>query len=227
MAMVASGEPAEGIVIEGADGQSVMSPVALNAIINVAPRFLMEAADVNHRYEFTPAPAELLALISQVADRFLIESADTSRLYLFNPAPQKLLDLIRQVADRIVMEAADANRLYLPDYPAELINDTTAPQISGISVRWLSPTSVAISWLTDEFADSKVSFGADSGVYAEIESDPFYVVEHEIILTGLTEEETYYFVVTSEDQSGNSRQSDEQSFGLLPKTYVYLPVVIR
>jgi hypothetical protein len=127
MAMVASGEPAEGIIVEGADGQSVMNPEAsatLNdQIANVAPRFIMEAADVNHQYEFTPAPAELLALISQAADRFLIESADTNRLYLFKPAPEALLDLIGQVADRFVMESADANRLYRLDYPAELFND--------------------------------------------------------------------------------------------------------
>jgi chitodextrinase len=64
----------------------------------------------------------------------------------------------------------------------------------------------------DEFADSVVKYGVNSTAYTELSIDELFVKEHEIALTGLSPDTTYYFVVNSTDQSGNSVESSEYRF---------------
>ena len=57
-----------------------------------------------------------------------------------------------------------------------------------------------------------VKCGVNSTEYTEICINELFVKEHEITLTGLLPDTTYYFVVNSTDQSGNSAESSEYSF---------------
>jgi len=57
-----------------------------------------------------------------------------------------------------------------------------------------------------------VKYGVNSTEYTEICIDELFVRDHEITLPGLLPGTTYYFVVNSTDQSGNSAESSEYSF---------------
>ena len=64
----------------------------------------------------------------------------------------------------------------------------------------------------DEFADSVLKYGMNSTADTELSIDVLFVKEHEITLTGLSPDKTYYFVVDSTDQSGNTAESSEYRF---------------
>jgi chitodextrinase len=90
--------------------------------------------------------------------------------------------------------------------------DTIPPVITDISVINLMNNSANVTWITDEFADSVLKYGVNSTVYTELSIDMLFVKDHEIALTGLSPDTTYYFVVNSTDQSGNSAESSEYRF---------------
>jgi len=103
----------------------------------------------------------------------------------------------------------------LPSVPS----DTTPPIISNITVT--IDDSVIVSWDTNEKSDSRVKCGIKSGEYTIEEYAPQYVLHHVIPLTqiplkNIFENTTYYFVVNSTDPSGNSAQTGEYMFILMP-----------
>jgi chitodextrinase len=101
--------------------------------------------------------------------------------------------------------------VYLPlVYPKELMNDMVPPVITQVSVLNVTSNSAAITWLTDEFADSVVNYGVNSTVYTAASTDNLYVKEHRIALAGLSFGTTYYFVVKCTDRSGNSAVNFEE-----------------
>jgi len=97
-------------------------------------------------------------------------------------------------------------------FPKELINDTTPPIISNITVTNITENSATIKWDTDEFADSLVKYGTSSGAYTKQEYDELFVKKHAVSLYNLSPGTKYYFVVKSADLSGNSAESSEYSF---------------
>lgn len=97
-------------------------------------------------------------------------------------------------------------------FPRELINDTTSPTITNVTVTNITDNSAMIKWDTDEFADSLVKYGKASGIYTESVKEMLYVKNHTIELTKLASGTTYYFVITSADRSGNSAEGAEYSF---------------
>jgi len=100
-------------------------------------------------------------------------------------------------------------------FPKELINDTTPPIISNITVTNITDDSATIKWDTDEFADSLVKYGTSSGAYTKQEYDELFVKKHAVSLYNLSPGTKYYFVVKSVDPSGNSAESSEYSFTTL------------
>ncbi|MEA2051915.1 MAG: fibronectin type III domain-containing protein [Euryarchaeota archaeon] len=84
--------------------------------------------------------------------------------------------------------------------------------ITDISIINLVNNSAKITWKTDEFADSVLKYGVNSMAYTELSIDLLFVKDHEITLTGLSPDTTYYFVVDSTDQSGNTAESSEYRF---------------
>ncbi|RJS69430.1 PKD domain-containing protein [Methanophagales archaeon] len=97
-------------------------------------------------------------------------------------------------------------------FPKELINDTTPPIITNITVTNITYDSATIKWDTDEFADSLVKYGTSSGAYTKQEYDELFVKNHSVSLYNLSPGTKYYFVVKSVDLSGNSVESSEYSF---------------
>ncbi len=93
-------------------------------------------------------------------------------------------------------------------------NDTTAPNISDISVT-VGVTSATIGWTTNENSDSAVEYAMEpvaSASATDEVSDSSLVASHEIELTGLTASTTYYFIVKSMDGNNNTATSSEQMF---------------
>ncbi|CAD6492215.1 MAG: Right handed beta helix region [Candidatus Argoarchaeum ethanivorans] len=95
------------------------------------------------------------------------------------------------------------------------IDFTPSVTYSNVTVPDIASYSATILWTTDELADSLVKYDTLSGSYTKNASDTSYVTSHNVTLTGLTPNTTYYFVVNSTDQAGNSNQSIEYNFTTL------------
>jgi hypothetical protein len=108
-----------------------------------------------------------------------------------------------------------------------MIGDSEAPQGSGIEFETTGTYTTTVTWTTDEYADSTVECGTESGAYTMTFSDTLYVKIHAVTLTGLTPETRYYCRITSTDPSGSTYQSQEFSFEQAEETFVYLPLVLR
>jgi Purple acid Phosphatase, N-terminal domain len=81
--------------------------------------------------------------------------------------------------------------------------------ISNVSITGITADSAIITWDTNGLSSSLVKYGAESGNYTLQKYDLVNVTSHSIHLFGLLPDTTYYFVVNSTDQHGNSNQSNE------------------
>jgi hypothetical protein len=220
-----------GFTIENADATNSLAMTGssqLGALLDqVAPRFAIEFANANEVYSLTAVPDALSNLLSTIQPRFVVEFANANRFYTLTPMPAQLDTLLGQIAPRFVLEFANANREIALGFPVDLIDDTTPPQGSNIEATSVGDTSATISWTTDEYADSTVKCGTQSGNYTITVSDPLYVKVHAVDLSELEPETTYYCQVSSTDQSGNTYQSQEFSFELIQESFIYLPLALR
>ena len=164
------------------------------------------------------------AATSSVRPRVVFGNANTQRHEPVIVPPESLQNLFTAVRSRVVFDAANTSRSATLSYPIALIGDTTPAQISAISdVRQGSTAS--ISWTTNEFATSTVLYGTVSGNLTQNASDPLFVREHQVTLTGLTSGATYYYRVRSVDLSGNVAQSQERV--LRSQTFLFVPLIRR
>lgn len=86
--------------------------------------------------------------------------------------------------------------------------DTSSPTIvRGPVVRKISASTATIKWLTDEFADSRVSFGL-TAAHTDFIEDATGTRIHSITLTNLEPATRYHYSVSSADQSGNTVSTD-------------------
>ncbi|HVW23596.1 MAG TPA: hypothetical protein VHB51_03915 [Candidatus Saccharimonadales bacterium] len=101
--------------------------------------------------------------------------------------------------------------------------DTTAPTISQIAVKDLTPFSATITWTTSEAADSTVEYGLDAN-YGLSASNASPTISHSVKLSSafLTPETLLHYSVKSTDSSGNVATSTDQSVQLpgVPVTIV-------
>ncbi|MEA1863836.1 MAG: cohesin domain-containing protein [Euryarchaeota archaeon] len=125
------------------------------------------------------------------------------------------------------------------------IADTTPPVISNVANSVPTADTITITWETDEASDSRVMYGTEPGNYVAEGYDAAMVASHSIVLTGLSPETTYYFIVDSTDASGNSVEGVESDFKtaaspapqtvtvsiddvtIAPKEMIAVPVTIR
>ncbi|MBU0976146.1 DUF2341 domain-containing protein, partial [Patescibacteria group bacterium] len=92
----------------------------------------------------------------------------------------------------------------------------TGPEAHSITTR-----RATISWITDRTADSKIAFGQKSGEFFEEEpSIAAPVIDHEITLSGLEPDTTYYYVGKWTDEDGNTGISSEKVFKTDPAPIV-------
>jgi len=89
--------------------------------------------------------------------------------------------------------------------------DDEAPGISDVEVLDITSTSTLIKWETDELADSLVNYGLNKNY--GISRNPFFdKTEHEILLADLLPNTSYFFRITSSDEAGNQRISNDFTF---------------
>jgi hypothetical protein len=232
LALPASGEPEQDFVIVGAD-EVVVSPVSIDPglpplLDQVGPRVLAQYSNHVRHMDLPVIPSAFQTLLNQISERVIVEYANDIVREELLPAPAGLQSRLDEVTARVVFEYANADLRYSLAYPRELINDTTPPEVSEVGAGTLGANGVlTITWTTDEFADSAVFYGTQSGAYSHTVSDTLYVKVHAIGLAGLTAYETYYYKLRSIDLSGNITTTDEFTVVAKPKLFRYLPVVLR
>lgn len=89
--------------------------------------------------------------------------------------------------------------------------DKQPPSLSNIKIAEIGATTTRVIWNTDEDSDSLVNYGWDKNLGMAREPH-FDKKTHEVVLDGLEPNTTYYFRVTSADQSGNQGISSDFSF---------------
>ena len=205
------------IVIEDADTiwntTTPFSEDLTNVTSNVTPRILTEYANTIYRNNLNYSTG-LINVTSNVTPRIMAEYANTIYRNNLDEIPADLANLTDEAPPkRLIIEHANSNYYEKLIFSKELINDTTPPIITNVTVTEITNNSATIKWDTDEIADSLVKYGKVSGVYTKSEEDLLFVKKHTIELTtGLLPGTCYYFVVNSTDQSGNSNESIEYNF---------------
>src|SRR5206468_11575094 len=91
-------------------------------------------------------------------------------------------------------------------------NDLTPPVLSGATASALSVDTAAISWTTDELADSQVQYGLRTGYRSASVLDASRVTAHTVTLNGLTAGTLYHYRVKSKDAAGNLAVSPDAVF---------------
>ncbi len=94
------------------------------------------------------------------------------------------------------------------------VPDTAAPTISSISAT-PSSTSAAVSWMTNESADSQVAYGTSTAYGLLTALDTTLVTSHAAQLAGLLPSTLYHYQVRSKDGVGNLATSTDQTFTTL------------
>jgi len=204
------------IVIEDADTiwnvTSDYPPKLINTTENVTPRVTIEHANTIY-HNVLIILTGLTNVTNIVRARITAEYANTVYCTDLDNVPAALANLSQTVVpSRLIFVSANTNHCEVLIYPKEFMADTIPPVIADISVINMANNSANVTWKTDEFADSVVKYGVNSTAYTELSIDMLFVKEHEITLTGLSQDTTYYLVVNSTDQSGNSAESSVYSF---------------
>lgn len=175
------------------------------------------------------ASATLQAFLSNVATRPIVQFGEGARFITLADAPAVLQTLLTSIPAHIQIQFAQSNRTLVSlTYPEALIDDNQPPQFSAITPASTGDGSTAtITWTTNEFADSVVLYGAQSGNLNQMVSSSLYVKNHTVTLTGLPPGATYFFKVRGTDRSGNSNESAEGSFEAASTRNIYLPMIVQ
>lgn len=83
-----------------------------------------------------------------------------------------------------------------------ILYNPNPPVISDVEVVDVTDTQAIISWITDKHSDSVIEYGTTLG-YGNTSSDPTFVRDHEMTLTGLLSNKTYYFKIKATDELGH------------------------
>ena len=218
-----------GIIVNGADTTRQVNvdslDPALSAVSGSArPRVVMENANTQRQEPLAIPSSTLQGLFSQVLPRVTYQFANSSRYASLASPPGALQNLFSAVRPRVVFDAANSSRSAALSYPVALIGDTTQPQISAIAASRHGSTA-RINWTTDEFADSAVLYGTQSGNLSQTVSDPLYVKQHETTLIGLASGVAYYYQVRSVDRSGNVALSQVRV--MQDQSRLFVPLIRR
>jgi hypothetical protein len=98
--------------------------------------------------------------------------------------------------------------------------DTTPPVLSSVSSSALTQTTAAISWTTDEAADTQIDYGTTTSYGSSTALNTTLALTHTVSLSSLTAGTLYHFRVKSRDLAGNIAVSADQT---LTTTAVVVP----
>jgi hypothetical protein len=209
----------ENFIIVGADAVATRAAgTAFTSPIRVEPRFILERADAMDQVEINAPPGLPWPLLP----RFILQWADTMVIREVHE-PE---GMPRDLEPRFILQWADTSREIHLVYPCELVGDETAPVISLLDLL-VQDGSATISWQTDELADSLVEYGLAPGSYTDSVYDPDYTRAHQLVVSGLLPDTSYYCRVTSTDRCGNAASSNFEWHPMPPPSYIYLPLVLR
>jgi hypothetical protein len=90
---------------------------------------------------------------------------------------------------------------------ATAIIDCVPPEISNVAVSWITSDTAQITWLTDEPANSIVTYGMSAPPVDSVTNNSL-VTSHLVILQNLDECTDYIFSVSSADKAGNTATDD-------------------
>ena len=90
-------------------------------------------------------------------------------------------------------------------------NSVTSLLISGLVVSQVTTSTAHVAWLTNEVANSVVTYGLTT-LYTDTISHPALTVSHDESLTGLLPNTTYHLRVSSTNGNAQTTQSDDQIF---------------
>lgn len=114
--------------------------------------------------------------------------------------------------------------------PLVTVNDTSAPVISAVTIGSITHNSARISWSTNELTNTKVWYSTSSPVAIGSTSQASvtgFDWDHTVNLNNLVASTTYFAVIESKDQSGNTSTSSPLSFTTLqtPTSTPVAPVI--
>ncbi len=89
--------------------------------------------------------------------------------------------------------------------------DVTPPTISTVGSSSITPTSAAISWITDENSDSQVDYGTTTA-YGSLVAAGSMLTSHNVSLVNLAPQTIYHYRVRSRDATGNTALSGDFTF---------------
>jgi hypothetical protein len=123
--------------------------------------------------------------------------------------------------------ADPAGPVYTTDVP--FAQDTTPPSILDVAASPLV-TETVITWTTDEYATSQVTYGISPTLNLSTTESTEYVTSHEVVLASLSPDTVYAYAVRSTNEAGSTAVSAVFDFKTLASedaNYIYLPFVLR
>lgn len=112
------------------------------------------------------------------------------------------------------LAVVESNNTLAPTMPSE-----SAMKISAIQAKELTDRSAVITWITRDPSTSVVWYDSNIEHLSNKASDASSVITHRIYLKNLQPQTKYFFKVTGKTESGETSQSDIQSFKTLPDTF--------
>lgn len=216
--------PQDEIIVDRADTIRQATPGLdaglLGSAAGIGPRVTVAFANTVRHFGLVDTPSALQGLLANVTPRITTDRANTIAHKPLVAVPADLQALFGQVSDRIVFAFANSSRHVPLSYPLQLIGDTTPPVVTNVAGAATGST-LEVTWTTNEFADSTVLYGTQSGNYTGTVNDPLFVRQHRIVVTGLTAGNTYYYRVRSTDLSGNTTTGPERS--IVARSSIFLP----
>ncbi|OHA18026.1 MAG: hypothetical protein A2743_03185 [Candidatus Taylorbacteria bacterium RIFCSPHIGHO2_01_FULL_43_47] len=98
-------------------------------------------------------------------------------------------------------------------------SDLASPTLSSVTSSNITTTGATVTWTTNKPGDSTVYYsatstypGSDKTQHDESVGVPSMLTSHSVVLSELTPGTKYYFLVTSEDVSGNTGQSASSAY---------------
>lgn len=93
--------------------------------------------------------------------------------------------------------------------------DVTAPVLSAIQSGSITYTTAAISWTTNEAADTQIEYGTTTSYGSSTTLDSTMTTSHTQTISNLTAAMVYHYRVLSTDASGNQAVSGDNTFSTL------------
>jgi len=90
--------------------------------------------------------------------------------------------------------------------------DITAPVISSVQTSGISESSAAISWSTNEAADTKIEYGTSISYGTSTTLNSTLGTSHSQSISGLSASTLYHYRVLSRDEAGNLASSNDYTF---------------